>query len=396
MKKIYTLLIVVIIAIIGVNIYYYYHIYKQQIDFHINLLTKQVEICGWDIEQSGYEFENEINYIVFSTDISNFFTKKDNQENQIKKLELFYFKYQNLIKNITIRDNNKNVFSLFKDETNHFLKDFYFSQQQKKLAEKENVYKNRDGSYTYILPVFVDNEVKLNISIDVDLNKYISDTYNNYHIGNTIWQTLIDPKEKVVISNNLSNDSISYNKFDEICNDIINKNTGFINHRVRSEGENKNALSVYYPVRILSNDFGIIFSLNTKIVISSVIKNSIVVGSSTILILLLIISIFVYFIRKKHNSEKEIIEAKNALLRIIESLPIGVMIIDSNNKIINVNKTALKIFNYNDENDLKGVEIADDFLTTRKSPDSESFSYSDDLNQYVFVDDNDVEKILFK
>ncbi len=395
-KKIDILLIIVVFTIIGVNIYYYFHMYKQQIIFHKNILAKQVEMCGWNIEQSGYEFENEINYIVYSSDLVNFFEEDKNQENQIKKLELYYFKYQNLITNITIIDNSKNVFSLFKDETNHFLTDFYMLQQQKTLRKVEEVEQNRNGSYTYILPVFKDNKAYLNILIKVDLNKFISNTYNNYHIGNTIWQTLINPNEKIIVSNNLSSDSISFSNFDLICDDILNNNSGFFNHIVYIKEKKVKAISVYYPIRILSNDFGIIFSLNTKIVISSIIKNSIIVGASTILILVLIILLFVYFIRKKQNSENEIIEAKNELIQIIESLPIGVMIINSENKVINVNKTALKIFNYDNADDLKGVEISNEFLTTRKFSENESFSNTENINQYVFIDDNDNENILFK
>ncbi|MDA3781498.1 MAG: response regulator, partial [Bacteroidales bacterium] len=260
----------------------------------------------------------------------------------------------------------------------------------------ENVIKNRDGTYTYILPIFKDNKVILNILINVDLNKYISDTYNNYHIGNTIWQTLIDPNEKIIVSNNLSSDSIYYENFDKICNSILDKNVGTINHTVSTKNKKEKILSVYYPIRILSNDFGIVFSLNTKIVISSIIKNSILVGSLTILVLILIIFLFIHFIRKKQISENKIIKAKDTLIHIIESLPIGIMIIDSKRIVLNVNKAALKIFNYDSQEELKGLEISSDFLTKRNFSDDESYAYNENLNQYVFIDDDDNEKILYK
>ena len=99
MKKIYYLLSLVIIIILGVNAYFGYHIYKQQLNFHTDMLSNQAQICSWEIEQSGYEFENEINYIVFSSDIASFFENENDIEIKVKKLELFYFKYQNLIKN---------------------------------------------------------------------------------------------------------------------------------------------------------------------------------------------------------------------------------------------------------------------------------------------------------
>lgn len=133
MKKFYYLVAFVISIILIVNAYYGYHIYNQQLKFHSDMLKSQSQICGWDIEQSGYEFENEINYIVFSSDMISFFDNPADRELKVKKLELFYFKYQNLIKSIQLIDNNRNVYSLFKDKTNHFISDYYLSQRQKSL-----------------------------------------------------------------------------------------------------------------------------------------------------------------------------------------------------------------------------------------------------------------------
>src|SRR6056297_1950056 len=116
MKKFYYLVVAVIIIALGANAYYGYYIYKQQLDFHTDMLLNHTEICGWEIEQSGYDFENEINYIVFSSDLAHFFEDKYDADLKIKKLELFYFKYQKLIKNIKLIDTHKNVFSLFKDK----------------------------------------------------------------------------------------------------------------------------------------------------------------------------------------------------------------------------------------------------------------------------------------
>ena len=90
MKKIYYIISVVIVIILGVNAYYGYHIYNQQLSFHTDMLSNQSQICGWEIEQSGYEFENEINYIVFSSDIASFFDDTEGLELKVKKLELFY------------------------------------------------------------------------------------------------------------------------------------------------------------------------------------------------------------------------------------------------------------------------------------------------------------------
>ena len=395
MKKFYYLISAVIIIIIGVNAYYGYHIYNQQLDFHTDMLSNQTQICGWEIEQAGYEFENEINYIVFSSDIARFFENQDELELKVKKLELFYFKYQNLIRNIRIIDNNKNVYSLFKDKTNHFISDYYISQRQQPLLDKERVSPNNDGTYTYVLPVFKDNKTVINILVKSDINNYINSVFENYHLGNTLWQWSVS-MDGEIISNNLTRDSLYIHKVDKITSDLKNGFKGSILHKVSLKNSKDEYLSTYYPVRILTHDMGIVFSLETKIIISSVITNSIIVGSSTTLILILIIVLFVFVMRKKNKEEKKIRNSLTAMGEILESLPIGIMVLGENKVVKSLNKTAVDIFGINSEAELVGKNITDQFLISRNFQDSDSFSYTDNLNQYVYYDDNDNEVIIYK
>lgn len=395
MKKFYYLISAVIVVIIGVNAYYGYHIYNQQLNFHTDMLSNQAQICGWEIEQSGYEFENEINYIVFSSDIASFFENQESLELKVKKLELFYFKYQNLIRNIRIIDNNKNVYSLFKDKTNHFISDYYISQRQLPLLEKEKVSKNYDGTYTYVLPVFKDNKAVINILVKADIDNYILSVFENYHLGNTLWQWLVS-LDGEIISNNLTRDSLSVHKIEKITTNLKNGFKGSILHKVNHENTRDEYLSAYYPVRILTNDMGIVFSLETKIIIRTVITNSIIVGASTVLILILIIILFVIVMRKKNREERKIKDSLTAMGEILESLPIGIMVMGENRMVKSLNKTAVNIFGLSSENELVGKNITDQFLISRNFQDSDSFSYTDNLNQYVYYDDNDNEVIIYK
>src|SRR6056297_86641 len=395
MKKFYYLVAVIIIIALGTNAYYGYHIYKQQLDFHSNMLINQTEICGWEIEQSGYEFENEINYIVFSSELAHFFKDKENTDLKIKKLELFYFKYQKLIKNIKLIDDKKNVFSLFKDKTNHFINDYYISQKQTELKHREGIIKNNDGTYTYLLPVFYDNKTVLNILIKVDIDHYINSVFENYHMEKTLWQGLIDLRGNI-ISNNLSRDTVTIHQIDHVTNQLNNGFNGAVRQKITANNQTNEYLSTYYPIRILGNDLGILFSLETKIIIDSVIKNTIIVTFSTFFILILIILFFIVFIRRKNLAQNKIQQSEKAMKEMLESLPIGIMTLNQDRVVKSVNKTAMKIFGLKSSNELIGQKLTNQFLVSRNFQDSESFSYNENLNQYVYYDDNDNEVIIYK
>jgi len=395
MKKFYYLVIGIIIIALVTNAYYGYHIYKQQLDFHSNMLINQTEICGWEIEQSGYEFENEINYIVFSSELAHFFKDKENTDLKIKKLELFYFKYQKLIKNIKLIDDKKNVFSLFKDKTNHFINDYYISQKQTELKHREGIIKNNDGTYTYLLPVFYDNKTVLNILIKVDIDHYINSVFENYHMEKTLWQGLIDLRGNI-ISNNLSRDTVTIHQIDHVTNQLKNGFSGTIRQNITANNQTEEYLTTYYPIRILGNDLGIIFSLETKIIIDSVIKNSVIVSFSTFFVLILIIIFFIVFIRRKNLEQNKIQQSEKAMKNMLESLPIGIMTLNQERIVKSVNNTAMKIFGLQSASELIGEKLTDQFLVSRNFQDSESFTYNENLNQYVYYDDNDNEVIIYK
>ncbi len=395
MKRARFLIIAAILLVIAVNVYYYYRIYKQQVAFHKEILMRQTQICGWEIEQTGYEFENEINYIVFSTELIEFFNELDNQDERIKKLELFYFKYQNLIQNINIIDDNRNVFSLFKDKSNQFLTDFYIAQRQKRLYQKETVLENEDGTYTYVLPVFGENKAELNILIKVNFLNYIHDVFANYHLGSTLWQWMVKSTGEIV-STNLAHDSLYVSKLDVISQNLSIGEKGFIQHHINLDDEEINAFSFYYPTRLLSKDFGIVFSLKSEVIISSIIRNAVLVGAATFLFLVFIIGLTFVMMRRKDREHDRLKQSEEALQMILEGLPIGILIINKKRIVRSLNQTAIEIFGIESKDELIGKPIPEQFFISRNFHEQDSFTYQNNLNQYIYYDDNDNEIILFK
>jgi len=359
------------------------------------MLTNQAQICSWEVEQSGYEFENEINYIVFSSDIAGFFSDEKNLDLKIRKLELFYFKYQNLVKNIKIIDNNKNVYSLFKDKTNHFISDFYTSQRQTPLLDKEDVVLNNDDSYTYVLPVFKDNKTVVNILIKVNITQYIRSVFENYHLGTTLWQWLVDTDGKI-LTNNIVKDTISVSELPKIIPDINEGLKGSLLHTIKIQNSKNKYLSVYYPVRILTKDMGVVFSLETKIIIKSVITNSVIISASSFIVFIIIIIVFIIYMRRKNSETKSVNKNITALNQILESLPIGIMILDETKMVKSINNTGAEIFGLKAKDELIGKVITDQFLISRNFQDSDSFSYTNNQNQYIYYDDNDNEVVIYK
>jgi hypothetical protein len=73
MNKSYYIILISVFVFIATNTIFYINIYQQQVDFQTELLTQQVRICGNTIEARGLDFENEVNFILFSEDITQLF-----------------------------------------------------------------------------------------------------------------------------------------------------------------------------------------------------------------------------------------------------------------------------------------------------------------------------------
>ncbi|MBA7586760.1 hypothetical protein ES708_28765 [subsurface metagenome] len=190
MRKSILIFIVTGVILVAINIFVFNDLYKKQVSYQKNILFNQAELCSHTIENELMRFESDLNYILFSDDISELFYENAENSNSLRKLELFYSSYANLIKNIDIYDNNKNVFNLFKDKK--FITDRYIAQRQRKLVDKEAV-KVRNNEYQYYIPVFKDNQIYGNIVISINLADYILTELNKFHVSDICYQWVIHP-----------------------------------------------------------------------------------------------------------------------------------------------------------------------------------------------------------
>src|SRR4030065_1287800 len=100
MKKHILIATIVAFVLLAVNIFFFNSVYKNQTNYQKNILFKQADLCARTIEKVLVRFESDLNYILFSDDISELFREDSENSQSLRKLELFYSSYSNLIKNI--------------------------------------------------------------------------------------------------------------------------------------------------------------------------------------------------------------------------------------------------------------------------------------------------------
>jgi hypothetical protein len=296
MKKIYFSVFGIITILVVINFYYYSQIFNQQVEFQENFLLKQTQLCGYEIEQTGFEFSSDLNKILFSDDISRFFENEEIKSRTIQNIELFYEKHKYLITGIEVYDNKFNVFYDYKGIKGDFIRDEFVAQTQKEIYLREKTVKHND-KYMLIMPIFKNNRVTGNFVVSINYLNFIEKIFEKSYLENVQWQWLISKDGKIVL-NNLVKQNYEVSQFVEIVDELGEGLQGALRHEINFNGNSVDVISAFYPTRILNKEFGVVFSLKTDYILKVIIKNFSILSLLTIILVFLIIFIFIFFIRK--------------------------------------------------------------------------------------------------
>jgi signal transduction histidine kinase/CheY-like chemotaxis protein len=392
MKKSLLIAIVAGLLLIAVNFLVFKSLMQKQVNYQKNILFSQAKICASDIDKKLMDFENDLNFILFSDDISELFSEHSENSQSLRKLELFYSSYANLIKNIDIYDNEKNVFNLFKDK--QFISDKYVAQRQRKLVEKEQVKVNKD-EYHYFIPVFKDREVYGNILVTVNLSEYLIDELQRFYLDEICYQWVIDPET----GNNHTNfpgGSVVIDKYDLILADLNNNLENLIRHQVTSDSVSTYLITVYKPITVLDHKFGLAFSYNNTFFIKEVFSRSIFIIIVSILLFALTAFILIREVGKSGKKKRIADKERDQLHSILYNLPIGVIIFNDMAKIEYINQLAREMFLIKEGEEEAGNSITEKFIMAGKKIKTKSKSAAYDCNQFILYEKEGNEIILFR
>ena len=83
--------------IIIANVLYYKGLYDKQIDYRVKLMDRQARIVGLSIDSTNNGFTSDLHQIIYSEDISGFFSDQESRDRFVERMKLFFSKYEHLI-----------------------------------------------------------------------------------------------------------------------------------------------------------------------------------------------------------------------------------------------------------------------------------------------------------
>ncbi len=390
MKKSVVIALLAGILLLAGNLYVFRKLYTRQINYQKNILFNQAGQCAHTIQSNLQHFESDLNYILFSDDISELFSETSGNSQSLRKLEQFYSTYQNLITNIDIYDNHKNVFNLFKDKS--FISDQYLAQRQRKLVAKEEVKANKN-EYLYYIPVFKDNEVFGNIVVAVNLTDYLFDELNKFYVEGINYQWIIDPSTGEY-TGNFPGDSIQIENYDGILANLKNDRENLILHRISNDSLEARMITAYKPFSVLDHPFGLAFSFNNTYFVEQIFTQTILIAAFSFLLFAITVYLLIFQVQGAFKKKKVAEAERDQLRNLLLDLPIGLTIFTKEGKIHYINRLAREMFLVKEDEIETGNTITEKFLKAghRNVPKSAAF----DSNQFILYEREGNEVILYR
>ena len=379
--------------IIG-DFFYYNGLYKKQINYIENLLDRQVQIVGLSVDNTDDGFISDLHQITLSEDITQFFSNQEQRIRTVDKMKLFFSKYENLITGIKLYDNNKNEFTLKKDETgNNWLEQIFVLHVQGEIIPRE-VLIQESRNYEYYLPVENNNVLFGNIAVSVDYQKYFGEIFTAFNLKDYQWQWVLNDIGEVIYNNNEEN--LKYFELQKITEGLATGAVENLIHKAEGNGRTREIISSYYSTKLLQRNFGLVFSSPTDRIQKYIIKNSLLMGLGTLLAFLLILW-FLWKMMKAQNAEIERLGASEKMLfKMIEEMPVGVVIHNKNREIIKANRKAAEQYSFSGEAEMTGKIFPETAVTDENNYFSKHLGGIFSPDQFVILKKDAGEIILFR
>jgi signal transduction histidine kinase/CheY-like chemotaxis protein len=396
MRRILILVYSAFIIILLANYFYYKNLYNKQIDYVVKLLDRQVQTVGLSVDSTNYWFSSDLNQISFKEDLSLFFKNPDNQFSAKERMKLFFSKYNDFVTSIKYYDNNKNEFTLKKDNDNNsgeWLEQSFILHAQAKMYDMEKLVQE-DQKFDYYLPVLKNNETIGNIVVTVDYKQYFFKIFSEFNLKDYQWQWVVSDSGKIVYDNSKS--KTEYTKLDKITKSLAGGSVANIMHNATIDNKKVEIISSYYSTQLLQREMGLVFSAPITFFQKFLIRNSLFIVIVTLLLIQVIIFIFWRYLNIRKKEMESLKTSEKMLFKLIEEMPVGVIVHNKNREILKANKVAAGQYSYLSETEMKGKIFPESSLPGDSDYYSKNLGGSFNPDQFVIIKKEIGEIVLYR
>ena len=377
---------------------------NQRYKDHLNqTLVSKSQLCGEHMETTLLKFTSDISMELekYNSEIE-LFSDQDKFKVATNSLRLFYVKYRDLITKISIYDNHKNVYDLSLESKNDFGKrdifvvDSFANKRQYPLSPLENV--EQAGSVLeYHYPYFGQDAVIGNLVIELDLKLFAENIFQLYPRESDLsWQWILNADGQIILDN-FGADSFRIENLQVLTDSVNAEFSGmFMNTLIFEDGSKKKVNTATYPLSVYTKKMGIMFTEGRGQVFRYYFLNNLLVSITSQLMATALAIFLLIMLARQIKQEKKLKLSEIVLRQVIEHFPMGILILDENNIIRNINSAAQRMLFLGKASDLVGKDFTKQFLVSNKYLLSDGPSPFMDDSYYLYYEKDGMETVIYR
>jgi signal transduction histidine kinase/CheY-like chemotaxis protein len=283
------------------------------------------------------------------------------------------------------------VLNLSYNKRKKLLVDPYITQHDYEMLDKITLTKNIEN-YLYTFPIFSDGQLASNIVFQLDLPSFFQTELNRNFHDEAFCQWVINSDGKVLFSNAIA--KTSFNDTLLIKDKILGQQSGFLKHKITVEQQKEWLYSAYTPLRLLNDNFGVIFSMRKSFVFDLILNRVIIAGIFSTVIMICFLLILMGKMGKNISLKEKAHGELASLQSIFDNLPVGIMVLDQDHRVKIINETAREMLLMNKEDSLIGKNLTERFMLSRDYYDATDTAF--DSNQFVLYRHEGEEVAVYK
>jgi len=389
MRKAIVIGVTSIILLILANVYYYYSTYMAQVNTQKEILIRQSRICSNHLNLYFQKTQTNILLLLSSDELDDLFVNRGESANSQKKIEFLFNSYKETINELKIIDLDGNLFGL-KKGTSGSLISFFSKTTPVDVIEPSIIFSDDNKTINYTQPLVDEFSTYGYVQIEMKLDAFFNSMFNNFNIKDYHFQWIVKPSG--IVFNTLNANLVSP-EFNDIKTIILDNKLASMKHEVLIDGQSRKLITIFRKLKINDEHYYMAFSLPVTQITSYIVRNAFIVGAITLLVILFFIVWSINNIHNKMEEEKRLTQSQETLRKMLYYLPAGVVLVDNNNRIRQVNKTALDIFSFDDEDQMLGQE-AEDSVLFENYLNYEKSEYSANSSKYVLKNKQEEEIVI--
>lgn len=165
-------------------------------------------------------------------------------------------------------------------------------------------------------------------------------------------------------------------------------------HFINAENRKIKVLSVFYPLFSSDNEIYIVFSYPIDNLSRSILTNAFVFAIISLIVIVIILVFFTKYIRNQSLEQERVRQSEMALTKVLHYLPTGIILMDKNRRVRQVNRAAVKLFQLEDEDIVIGQMLNENLLFSRFRI-KDKYQVSTHGVRYIVIDATNQERVFF-